>query len=126
MSSQYFPRDFNPHFFQDVTTTLSPEEAECLKDRKWWAFLLSSLFTFLAGIFIVLIYRLIEFLCTGTPSVQHQNAPNANKLKAPHPEVKTTIINEPLSTTELGWMTEAKDWAGELISGQSTTGRILR
>ncbi|GBN30048.1 hypothetical protein AVEN_225182-1, partial [Araneus ventricosus] len=22
-------------------------------------------------------------------------------------------------------MTEAKDWAGELISGQSTTGRIL-
>lgn len=26
---------------------------------------------------------------------------------------------------QVGWMTEAKDWAGELISGQSTTGRIL-
>jgi potassium large conductance calcium-activated channel subfamily M alpha protein 1 len=26
---------------------------------------------------------------------------------------------------QIGWMTEAKDWAGELISGQSTTGRIL-
>ena len=26
---------------------------------------------------------------------------------------------------EVGWMTEAKDWAGELISGQTTTGRIL-
>lgn len=25
----------------------------------------------------------------------------------------------------LGWMTEAKDWAGELISGQSLTGRFL-
>lgn len=27
--------------------------------------------------------------------------------------------------TEIGWVTEAKDWAGELISGQTTTGRIL-
>uniref|UniRef100_A0A0N5ABA1 BK channel n=1 Tax=Syphacia muris TaxID=451379 RepID=A0A0N5ABA1_9BILA len=26
---------------------------------------------------------------------------------------------------QLGWMTEAKDWAGELISGQSMTGRVL-
>lgn len=29
--------------------TYSPEESLCLKDRKWWAFLLSSIFTFLAG-----------------------------------------------------------------------------
>lgn len=29
------------------------------------------------------------------------------------------------SDPETGWMTEAKDWAGELISGQTTTGRIL-
>ncbi|WAQ96141.1 SLO-like protein [Mya arenaria] len=27
---------------------------------------------------------------------------------------------------EVGWLTEAKDWAGELISGQTTTGRILK
>lgn len=26
---------------------------------------------------------------------------------------------------QLGWMTEARDWAGELISGQTMTGRIL-
>jgi len=26
---------------------------------------------------------------------------------------------------KLSWMTEAKDWAGELISGQSAIGRIL-
>lgn len=26
---------------------------------------------------------------------------------------------------QIGWVTEAKDWAGELISGQTTTGRIL-
>lgn len=29
------------------------------------------------------------------------------------------------AAARVGWMTEAKDWAGELISGQSTTGRIL-
>ena len=32
---------------------------------------------------------------------------------------------KPLQTQNVGWMTEAKDWAGELISGQTTTGRIL-
>ena len=31
------------------------EELECLKDRKWWCFLLSSIFTFLAGLLIVLL-----------------------------------------------------------------------
>ena len=29
------------------------------------------------------------------------------------------------ANAEVGWVTEAKDWAGELISGQTTTGRIL-
>jgi len=33
--------------------------------------------------------------------------------------------NEQDVAAEVGWMTEAKDWAGELISGQTTTGRIL-
>ncbi|GBN86704.1 hypothetical protein AVEN_91683-1, partial [Araneus ventricosus] len=33
--------------------------------------------------------------------------------------------NSGKEVAEIGFMTEAKDWAGELISGQSTTGRIL-
>ncbi|CAG2105582.1 unnamed protein product, partial [Medioppia subpectinata] len=113
--------------------TYSPEEIECLKDRKWWAFLLSSIFTLLAGIFIVLIYRLIEFLCAGASgNNQQSNAPNskANKQAMSNLQVKdvkpANLAAEPLPLTkDLGWMTEAKDWAGELISGQSTTGRIL-
>lgn len=40
-------------------------------------------------------------------------------------EIKPGLVPEPPISNELGWMTEAKDWAGELISGQSTTGRIL-
>ncbi|KAK6052736.1 hypothetical protein COOONC_09758, partial [Cooperia oncophora] len=41
--------------------------------------------------------------------------------------VKTEFEGLALKQEEkhLGWMTEAKDWAGELISGQSLTGRFL-
>ena len=40
-------------------------------------------------------------------------------------DIKATLPQDLPPTKDLGWMTEAKDWAGELISGQSTTGRIL-
>ncbi|XP_054166787.1 calcium-activated potassium channel slowpoke-like isoform X2 [Oppia nitens] len=113
--------------------TYSPEEAKCLEDRKWWAFLLSSIFTLLAGIFIVLIYRLIEFLCAGASG--HSNQSNSANSKANKQQmagvnlqvkdVKPTMPSDLPLNKDLGWMTEAKDWAGELISGQSTTGRIL-
>ena len=32
-------------------------DEECLSDRKWWCFLLSSIFTFIMGIFSVLVVR---------------------------------------------------------------------
>ena len=35
-------------------------DEECLKERKWWCFLLSSIFTFLLGIFSVLLGRLLQ------------------------------------------------------------------
>lgn len=135
---------------------------ECLQDRKWWAFLLSSIFTFIAGIFIILIFRAFAFICSG-PSSQNSGAqtPNqqaaaaqqqqqqqqqlqlANGQKKPVGQPAGPPIGaapgggpgaankqpgpygEQMPQQELGWMTEAKDWAGELISGQSTTGRIL-
>lgn len=124
--------------------TYTPEEEACLKDRKWWAFLLSSIFTFLAGIFIVLLYRLVEFLFSGIlfgggASVQQgtgsgtpgQPGPKPAAVpQAPHQKHQELLelsgeASPPPAGSELGWMNEAKDWAGELISGQSTTGRIL-
>lgn len=47
----------------DEQVIISPEEEECLQDRKWWCFLLSSIFTFLAGLAIVLIWRALAFIC---------------------------------------------------------------
>lgn len=131
--------------------TYSPDEAACLKERKWWAFLLSSIFTFLAGIFAVLLYRLFEFLLAGvlfsssTVSPGNQQQPGNKQQQqqsGPHQtsgnkptdllecdlkDLKSHSLTDspPIITQELGWMTEAKDWAGELISGQTTTGRIL-
>ncbi|XP_067139806.1 calcium-activated potassium channel slowpoke-like isoform X3 [Centruroides vittatus] len=98
------------------TTTLSPEE-ECLQEKKWWCFLLSSIFTFLAGILIILLWRAFAFLCckkTATPTKRKSSLKSKDLKAAKEAEMD-----------EIGFMTEAKDWAGELISGQSTTGRIL-
>ena len=47
----------------DQGPVLTEEEIECLKERKWWCFLLSSIFTFIMGIFSVLIVRALASLC---------------------------------------------------------------
>ncbi|KAK7502028.1 hypothetical protein BaRGS_00006780, partial [Batillaria attramentaria] len=114
-----------------ATTNSTTVDTDCSKERHWYAFLASSLITFGAGLVVILIYRLIAWLCcrkkknvqvsykggaakqskgdVGEQGGQRQGGSMLNKT--PDPEV--------------GWMTEAKDWAGELISGQTTTGRIL-
>lgn len=179
--------------FQKVTPT--PEttlilEDECMRDRRWWVFLLSSFLTLVVGIFIILIYRAICFLLSAykvpkaiysanladepygkqiglTPHQQayanmthNRNAgnkypqapmmqidgnnPNAYMTKAAgldshswppsqvHPNAAQVAeqthhqrYHQVDQQMQVGWMTEAKDWAGELISGQSATGRIL-
>ncbi|XP_028981728.1 calcium-activated potassium channel slowpoke isoform X2 [Diachasma alloeum] len=96
-------------------STERPPVDDCLSERKWWCFLLSSIFTFLAGLLIVLLWRAFAFLwCRKEPEF----APNDPKQK----EQKAARQGKEFEGT---FMTEAKDWAGELISGQTTTGRIL-
>jgi len=92
-------------------------EAECLKDRHWYAFLCSSLITFFTGLLLVLSWRILSwvFCQKKVTEVTTEAADVKNKTEggvAPEED-------------EVGWVTEAKDWAGELISGQTTTGRIL-
>ncbi|XP_034113969.1 calcium-activated potassium channel slowpoke isoform X23 [Drosophila albomicans] len=96
--------------------TDSPFDADdCLKVRKYWCFLLSSIFTFLAGLLIVLLWRAFAFVCCRK---EPDLGPNDPKQK----EQKASRNKQEFEGT---FMTEAKDWAGELISGQTTTGRIL-
>jgi len=92
-------------------------DEECLKDRHWYAFLCSSLITFFTGLLLVLSWRILSWLfCQKkVAEVEAEDGDAKNK-----PEVGGAP-----EEAEVGWVTEAKDWAGELISGQTTTGRIL-
>ncbi|XP_076054675.1 calcium-activated potassium channel slo isoform X2 [Oratosquilla oratoria] len=102
-------------------------DEECLKERKYWCFLLSSIFTFLSGIFIVLIWRACSFLCCrnkDSASEYHQQQKEKEKL-AQQQGLMAPGGPKPKNLMEGNFVTEAKDWAGELISGQTTTGRIL-
>ena len=117
-----------------TTTTISSQE-ECLKTRKWWCFLLSSFCTFVVGLFIILIWRALAFLCCRKQKADSGKAAQA-KAAAAAAQAATDGAAGPQNQgaqrkapgeegTEIGLMTEAKDWAGGLISGQTTTGRIL-
>ncbi|XP_039278325.1 calcium-activated potassium channel slowpoke isoform X4 [Nilaparvata lugens] len=97
-------------------TPTPPLNADCLQERKWWCFLLSSIFTFLAGLLIVLLWRAFSFLCCRKEPEFSPNDPKQKEQKA---------ARQGKQEFEGTFMTEAKDWAGELISGQTTTGRIL-
>ncbi|XP_050562492.1 calcium-activated potassium channel slowpoke isoform X36 [Spodoptera frugiperda] len=99
-----------------ASTDTYPEDDDCLSVRKWWCFLLSSIFTFLAGLLVVLLWRACAFVCCHKEPELAPNDPKQKEQKA---------ARQGKQEFEGTFMTEAKDWAGELISGQTTTGRIL-
>ena len=98
-------------------------------EKKWYYFLASSLITFGAGLFVIICYRVYMKVYTAcrkrnsqrkgiTPKIQKESS---KEFKEKQPGFLNIKGHDP----EVGWLTEAKDWAGELISGQTTTGRIL-
>ena len=107
-------------------------QEECYKERKWWFFLLSSIFTFLAGLFLVLVSRAFSLICCRKNESSEYSQSEAKKDKEkkelqnggglPASQAPGGANKVEFETT---FMSEAKDWAGELISGQTTTGRIL-
>ncbi|XP_060801709.1 calcium-activated potassium channel slowpoke isoform X1 [Amyelois transitella] len=101
---------------EEEATTASIPEDDCLSVRKWWCFLLSSIFTFLAGLLVVVVWRACAFVCCRKEPELAPNDPKQKEQKA---------ARQSKQEFEGTFMTEAKDWAGELISGQTTTGRIL-
>ncbi|KAJ8727375.1 hypothetical protein PYW07_001494 [Mythimna separata] len=99
-----------------ASTDSYPEDDDCLSVRKWWCFLLSSIFTFICGLLVVLVWRACAFICCHKEPELAPNDPKQKEQKA---------ARQGKQEFEGTFMTEAKDWAGELISGQTTTGRIL-
>jgi len=101
------------------TSKLSAEQL-CMSDPHWYAFLCSSLITFFTGLLLVLSWRILAWVFCQRPGVR----PAAETAALDSAETWKRPDGEE-NGAEVGWMTEAKDWAGELISGQTTTGRIL-
>lgn len=108
--------------FPSSTTSL-PED-DCMNERKWWCFLLSSIFTFLSGLFVVLVWRFVAIVCCRKDGASDTYCQADFKQKQ-LTQQRGLSDNEKANEIEIGFMTEAKDWAGGLISGQTTTGRIL-
>uniref|UniRef100_A0AAF5PIL5 BK channel n=1 Tax=Wuchereria bancrofti TaxID=6293 RepID=A0AAF5PIL5_WUCBA len=108
--------------FQEMTD----DERKCLDERKYWCFLLSSIVTFCVSMLLVVIWRIIAHIFC-----QRQERDEVDTVfdqdEGKHELLKGDLdgITIKQEEVQIGWMTEAKDWAGELISGQSMTGRIL-
>lgn len=98
-------------------------DEECLKERKWWCFLLSSIFTFLMGILSVVLVRAVAAIFCRKAEADYSQA----EVRRQQEEAKKMRLQgqNPDGSSDGDFMSEAKDWAGELISGQTGTGRIL-
>eukprot|EP00095_Tigriopus_kingsejongensis_P012700 maker-scaffold22_size673200-snap-gene-5.42 protein:Tk12700 transcript:maker-scaffold22_size673200-snap-gene-5.42-mRNA-1 annotation:"calcium-activated potassium channel slowpoke" len=116
-----------PHILETAmpgeVTILSDEE--CLKERKWWCFLLSSIFTFLMGVLSVLVVRAFVAICCKKDEDEYSQA-EVRRAEEEAKKLRLQGQNPDAGSTDGDFMSEAKDWAGELISGQTGTGRILK
>lgn len=118
------PSDMDP--MTSASSSSSLEDKWKCHDHQWNVFLSSSLVTFTTGLVVIIICRLGSMICcrqSNNPAVL--NAKNCPPGTGPAAEAAGQKPFLRTSDPEIGWMTEAKDWAGELISGQTTTGRIL-
>lgn len=103
----------------------------CLADRHWYAFLCSSAITFLVGLLLVLSWRIIAWVFCQNYVTKSRRKSSSGGLGGGGSANHAKALGDHrggirgASDANIGWMTEAKDWAGELISGQTTTGRIL-
>jgi len=94
-------------------TEEDPEE--CLRERKWWCFLLSSILTFVMGVSGVFVLRVLKFIfCREREEDEYWERRPVQESKDENPVVPASDI-----------YAEAKNWAGELISGQTRAGKIL-
>ncbi len=113
---------------------MTADERKCLEERKYWCFLLSSIVTFCLSMLVVVSWRIAVHLCcrgggkrskTVDDLVEEEPVQNGKLAIKSGAESEGGAPPGKEDEIQIGWMTEAKDWAGELISGQTTTGRIL-
>jgi len=100
----------------------------CEDVRMWYAFLASSLVTFMGGLILILLWRAFNYMCCA--AYRLQNATRSQLAVPPRISLDKDRSSDGLvaskqNAAEVGWMTAVKDWAGVMISAQTLTGRIL-
>lgn len=94
----------------NVTAAAGVNVDPCLESRYWYVFLAASLITFAAGFVPLVLWNFGNWIwktCVREP-----------RKVQPKGTIET-------AEDSVGWMTEAKDWAGELLSGQRKVGRVM-
>lgn len=133
----------------DLLELLKDDPYSCVHNKQgrvWWYFLLSSVFSLIACVLLVLGWRCLSYLTESCCRRRRSNkaillpksaseiskspgnqggalSPGSQKPGSP----STSAAGPPavVGQQEIGWTSEAKDWAGQLISGQTSTGRVL-
>lgn len=88
---------------------------------KWFIFFLSSIFSFVAALTFVLLGKCISCIYKRCRLVSRSDHQKISSGSGSVVDKKGLLDRQ----DDIGCMTAAKDWAGELISGQSNSGRIL-
>ena len=86
------------------------------EERLWYIFFLSSVFSFVGALILVSVGRCLMWLYSKHSQRTHQR----QKVN----DQQRNLLNSS-KHADIGCVTAAKDWAGELISGQTNSGRIL-
>jgi len=114
--------------YSSSASVTTPEFDKCLAERHWYAFLCSSLITLFTGLLLVLTWRIFAWtLCQRSPMDPDadQDGVRPDGTTSPGWTGSGGGSHAGQSDAQVGWVTSAQDWAGGMISGQTTTGRIL-
>ncbi|CAF4562863.1 unnamed protein product [Rotaria sp. Silwood1] len=91
----------------------------CSGERYWFAFLLSSLATFLIGVIAILLWRCGALIYKRGPTMRHRSLRLVSNPDKQEISYSFDAINE------RNWATIIKEYAAKLISGQQLPGKIL-
>ena len=95
-----------PFWIPELTAAEAAESAKCMEKRELFTYVLCSLATLAGALVLTLVPRLLIAPCK-----------RARRKAAMSAEEQ--LLNEP------SMYTNVQNWAGDLISGNTTTGRIL-
>ena len=99
-------------------TTENPSQSGCMADRHMWYYIGSSLATLGLAVVIVLIPRLLNYYCRRLFR-SSSNGGNSSNDPSKGLAAEDKVLLEP------SMYTNVQNWAGDLISGNTATGRFL-